>query len=264
MTRMRHRVLHVAASVGKHPSAPGRFPSFWLPFSGCFVPGTLQLGSERAEARALTRAVLLPEPPPCRSQTSVIRLHTSFQSELGTGISESIASSTPLVGFGYLLLVMCVRLCTAHGCAGAIHPAQRGSRSSVRAHGAVTKLRGLGQPPAWALAHTAVHPTRSVCRLSYACNVLSKANPVASYSSMAVFSLLAVGLALMTTFGFAFLIGLPWFNQALVLLLLLMGLGIDDTFIMVNFFFEKDIVGAGSCHPQATPWLGCLLLLCVG
>eukprot|EP00039_Didymoeca_costata_P006514 m.90973 g.90973 ORF g.90973 m.90973 type:complete len:884 (-) comp13284_c0_seq3:145-2796(-) len=74
--------------------------------------------------------------------------------------------------------------------------------------------------------------------LLYARIVLGKANGVASYASMAVWSLIAVVLAIVAAYGFALLLGVPWTSQALILAFLLLGLGIDDTFIIVSAFDE--------------------------
>jgi len=73
-----------------------------------------------------------------------------------------------------------------------------------------------------------------VLLITYAVSVLWEANSVKSYGSMVFWSVVAITFALAATFGFCVGVGVPWNNQALVLVYLLLGLGIDDTFIIMN------------------------------
>jgi predicted RND superfamily exporter protein len=81
----------------------------------------------------------------------------------------------------------------------------------------------------------------NVLLVTYAIAVLSRQSSVHSYGSLVVCSFVCIGTALITTYGFGLLFQLKFSLVVQTLAFLLVGLGIDDTFVLVHAWNQASI-----------------------
>eukprot|EP00754_Rhynchopus_humris_P027837 Rhum_TRINITY_DN15113_c0_g1::Rhum_TRINITY_DN15113_c0_g1_i3::g.140632::m.140632 len=75
--------------------------------------------------------------------------------------------------------------------------------------------------------------------IAYACFVLARARPMYSHISVALASVGSVGMSTLSAYGFCWLIGLKFNPVVQVLVLVLLGIGIDDTFVIMDSWWDE-------------------------
>ena len=68
----------------------------------------------------------------------------------------------------------------------------------------------------------------------------SKPHPVFSRSMLGIGSLAAIGMSLAMSYGLMWCIGIPFTNVAQILPFMIMGIGLDDTFIIMGCYFRTN------------------------
>ena len=74
--------------------------------------------------------------------------------------------------------------------------------------------------------------------IAYACFVLSRARPKYSHAALGLLSVLSVGMGTLSAYGLCWLIGLKFNTVTQVLILVLLGVGIDDTFVIMDSWWD--------------------------
>ena len=72
----------------------------------------------------------------------------------------------------------------------------------------------------------------------YTCFVLSRPRAKFSHGVLGLASVLSVGMATMSSYGLCWLIGIKFNNVVQVLVLILLGVGVDDTFVIMDCWWE--------------------------
>ncbi|CAB9504683.1 Pick C1 protein [Seminavis robusta] len=83
--------------------------------------------------------------------------------------------------------------------------------------------------------------------VSFCCMVFyRKADPIQSRALVGLFSITTIGMSLMTGYGLMWCIGVPFTNISMMVPFIIVGVGLDDTFIITGAYFRKSMAASSS------------------
>eukprot|EP01060_Flectonema_neradi_P039958 TRINITY_DN896_c3_g1_i1.p1 TRINITY_DN896_c3_g1~~TRINITY_DN896_c3_g1_i1.p1 ORF type:complete len:922 (+),score=240.65 TRINITY_DN896_c3_g1_i1:117-2882(+) len=78
-----------------------------------------------------------------------------------------------------------------------------------------------------------------ILTVTYTCFVLSRPRSKYSHSLLGLVSVLSIGMATISSYGLCWLMGIKFNNVTQVLILILLGIGVDDTFVIMDCWWES-------------------------
>eukprot|EP01061_Rhynchopus_euleeides_P019478 TRINITY_DN31_c0_g1_i1.p1 TRINITY_DN31_c0_g1~~TRINITY_DN31_c0_g1_i1.p1 ORF type:complete len:962 (+),score=384.49 TRINITY_DN31_c0_g1_i1:127-3012(+) len=84
----------------------------------------------------------------------------------------------------------------------------------------------------------ALLPLGYIMMVFYACFVLGRMRPKYSHAALGVVSVLSVGMSTLSAYGLCWIIGLAFNTLTQLLVLVLLGVGIDDTFVIMDSWWD--------------------------